>query len=268
MKQRVKSILFYFCIIYIAIVGGLYFGQWAMIYFPAKYKPDITPYVSAGLYEARTQTSDGLTLSSWVRDANEGKETLVRFHGNAYNHEGSLYKASPFISDGYGFLSVGYRGYNSDEGKPSERGFYKDARAWIDYLIASGVPQEELVLYGESVGTGVAVQMATEYPNIKAVVLEAPYTSFPDVAKRLYFFAPVALLMKDRYDNLSKIKDVKAPLLIMYGSEDNIIPPKLSKRLFEAANDPKQIVEIEGHGHNDMPIERLALETVTFIEAL
>lgn len=266
MKQVKKTVL-YFLLLYLVIVAGLYVFQRNLTYYPDKIKPDITPYVADGVREVEVWTADGIPLTGWYKPAEKGKDTIVIFHGNASNHLGSIYKAAPYIRDGYGFLSAGYRGYSGNDGKPTEEGFYEDARAWVDFL-KTQVREQTLILYGESIGTGVAVQMATEYRRVKALVLESPYTSLPDVAFTTYFFVPVHLLMKDRYDSLSKIDKVKAPLLVMQGTKDKIVPPRLGQKLFAAANEPKDIQKFDAHGHNDLPPEELAARVRTFIGSL
>lgn len=264
-SKWIKKILFQIFIIYLCLVGGLYFFQRSLIYFPAKEKPDVTPYIKDGVSEVMAQTADGLALTSWMKPAQEGQPTIVMFHGNASSHIGNLYSLVPYIQLGYGFVSVGYRGYNGNAGKPSEQGFYQDARAAIEALKKTGVSEGDVVLYGQSIGTGVAVQMATEYPDIKSVILESPYTSLPDVAARTYFFVPVRLLMKDKFDSFSKIKNVKAPLLIIQGTNDRVIAPKFGQKLFTAANEPKEILKLEGYGHNDLPVNVMAVKAHDFI---
>jgi len=264
-SKRIKKILFQILIVYLCLVGGLYFAQRALIYFPSKDRPDITPYVKDGVTEVMAQTADGLDLTSWSKQAEDGQPTMVMFHGNASSHIGNLYTLVPYIQLGYGFLSVGYRGYNGNDGKPSEQGFYNDARAAINALKKSGVSESDIVLYGQSIGTGVAVQMALEYPDIKAVILESPYTSLPDVAASTYFFVPVRLLMKDKFDSFAKIKNVSAPLLIMQGLNDRVIAPKFGQKLFDAANEPKEILKLEGYGHNDLPVNIMAAKANDFI---
>lgn len=267
MVLRIKNTLLYVLLIYVALIGLLYVFQRSMIYFPSKDVPNISIFSDEGIQEFSVETEDGLTLTAWLKKPEDGKETLVFFHGNASNHVGTAYMALPYLQRGYGLLSVGYRGYSGNTGKPSEEGFYADARAHIKALIDAGIAENDIVLYGQSIGTGVAVQMATEFPNVKALVLESPYTSLPDVAAKTYFFVPVRLLMKDRFDSLSKIQNIKMPLLVMQGSADNIISPQFGKRLFDAANDPKEIKILEGYGHNNLPVEAMAEKVMAFVRA-
>lgn len=264
MKKTVPKILLQILFIYIVILTFLYVAQRSFIYFPSDVKPNVTQFNN--IEEIQVTTSDSLTLTGWFKKPKKDKEIIVFFHGNASNHLGSYYTLKPYLEKGYGFLSVGYRGYSGNEGKPSEQGFYNDARAFINILIAKGTAQENIILYGQSIGSGVAVQMATEFPNVKAVILESPYTSLPDVAAQTYFFVPVHLLMKDQFDSLSKIKKVIAPLFILQGTLDKIIPPELGKILFSMANEPKEIISLDGYAHNDLPVSLMAEKVMDFLE--
>ncbi len=262
------KIIFSTVLVYLLLLALLFVMQRSMIFFPSPVKPDVTPYKAQGVFEIVTKTEDSISLTGWMRQPDEGKGVIVFFHGNASNIEQLLYKAAPYAQAGYGFLLAGYRGYSGNDGKPSEQGFYSDARAWINAVKALGVVEEDIILYGESIGTGVAVQIASEYKKVAALILESPYTSLPDVAAKRFFFVPVRLLMKDKFDSLSKIENVSAPLLIMQGTEDNIIPPLLGKVLLGAANEPKQIYRLKGYGHNDMPDNLKFSATLKFLNSL
>lgn len=266
MNRNIRKILTTLVLIYVAFVGALYMAQRTMIYYPGNTKPDITPYMEQGAFETSVETADGVSLNGWMRSPELDKPTIVFFHGNASSIKWTIFKAAPYAQEGYGFLLAAYRGYDGNDGRPTELGLYADARAWINHLLELGIPEDKIILYGESIGTGVAVQMATEFPKVRAVILESPYTSLPDVGANAYFFVPVRLLMKDRYDSLSKISDVTAPLFIMQGADDKIIPPAFGQTLFEAANQPKDILTLQGHGHNNMPIDVMAKAALEFLD--
>lgn len=255
-------------LIYVCLVGALYMMQRSMIYFPTKAKPDITPYEAAGVFEITTQTQDGLTLTGWMKNPEPEKPVIVFWHGNASTLPNTAYKAGFYADQGYGFLLAGYRGYGGNAGKPSEKGFYKDARAWIQKIKSLGFDEADLVFYGESIGTGVATQMATEFPNAKALILESPYTSLPDVAAGPYFFVPVRLLMKDRFDNASKILDIKTPLYIIQSIDDEVIPSEMGRALYEFAPEPKDILRLQGHGHNTIPQDEISKAAMKFLKGL
>ena len=259
------KIIFWIIITYFAFVAALYLIQRSMIYFPSK-QVESLPTIAA-VERLAVTTTDNINLSGWHVAPQEAKPVIVFFHGNASRHSESFYRIFPFIEDGYGFLSIGYRGYGGNDGKPSEQGFYNDARAFITALKEKGINEDQIILYGQSIGTGPAIQMATEFKNIRAVVLESPYTALPDVAAKTYFFVPVHLLMKDKFDNLSKISDVTAPLLIIHGKNDRIIPFHFGQTLFEAANDPKKLIALDNIGHNNIPTHDLKDDIVEFLKA-
>jgi fermentation-respiration switch protein FrsA (DUF1100 family) len=146
---------------------------------------------------------------------------------------------------------LGYRGYAGSDGRPSEDGLYTDARAALTWLNANGVADSSIVLYGESLGTGVATMMATER-KVASVVLESPYTSLTDVAAYQFPYLPVRWLMWDRFDTLSRVGEIKVPLLVMHGDQDVVIPQDFGRQVFAAANVPKESFWAQGRGHNDI----------------
>ena len=266
MKKRIIDIFLITVLVYLCVVVALYILQRKMIFYPDRTSPDITIANHLDFAELKVKTTDGLSIAGWWHKAKTDQPTLILFHGNAGHHGHRSYNVQDYIEAGYGIVLASYRGYGGNEGKPSEGGFYQDAHAYITHLINNNVSERDIIIYGQSIGSGVAVQMATKFKNVKALILEAPYTSLPDIAEKQYFFIPVRLLMKDKFDNLSKIKKVKAPLLIMHGSEDKIIPASMGQELYKAANDPKEIYIFDGYGHNDLPIELMTKKVIDFID--
>ncbi len=224
-----------------------------MLYSPHTQRPD--PSIM-GMYKpeiAKVVTEDGLTLEGWYfPPENKEKPVLVFFHGNAGDISHRGYKAIHYLEKGYGVLLAEYRGFGGNSGDPSEQGFYKDARAFLKYIsVEQKIPVDQIILYGESIGTGVAVQMASEI-SVAGVVLEASYSSTVDVAANIYFYFPVKYLMKDQFRSVEKIQTVSAPLLFIHGGKDRTIPLWIGEKLFEAANDPKKFINIPEAGHNDL----------------
>ena len=260
-----KKIFLTFIIIYLCVVFALYCFQRKMIFYPDKNFPNINVYETYGIKPVNVTTSDNLGLTGWWKKAQKDKPTLIFFHGNAGHHGHRMQNILSYIDKGFGVLLAGYRGYGGNPGSPSETGFYKDAEAYMHHLINEGIDENKIIVYGQSIGTGVAVRIAYEYKNIQALILEAPYTSLPDVAAKTYFFIPVHFLMHDKFDNLSKIKEVKSPLLIMHGTKDHIIPSEMGRKLYEAGNSPKELYYLEGYGHNDIPFKRLSSKTLDFL---
>lgn len=230
-------------------VAAIYLLQRKLMYFP--YGP-LAPPAEVGLGDMREvaiETADGLRLVAWHRPpTQEGAPTVVLFHGNAGNIAGRAFKARLFLDAGYGLLLVEYRGFGGNPGAPDEAGLYEDGRAALDFLSGEGVAGASLVLYGESLGSGVAVQMASER-EVGALVLEAPFTSADDVGAAAYPFLPVRLLIKDHFASVEKIGAVAAPLLIVHGERDRTVPVALGKRLLAAANEPKEGLFIPQANH-------------------
>jgi len=165
-------------------------------------------------------------------------------------------------------LIFDYRGYGRSEGKPSERGILEDgraARAWL--ANREKVPEEKLVVMGESLGGAVAVHLAAE-KQARALILESTFTSLPDVGKHHYPIFPVRLLMRSRLDSLAKIKEYRGPLLQCHGDADTIVPYKLGRRLFEAANEPKQFITFRGGDHNDLRDREYYEKLAAFLDGL
>lgn len=266
--KLLKAGLVYGSILYLAFVGLLYIFQRSFIYHPSRTFP--VPEES-GFPEFETvsvSTQDGLTLKGWyLPPSDPEKPVLLWFQGNA----GTAANRAPFAlpyreKHGYGVLLAGYRGYSGNPGSPSEQGLCADARAWVSALSEIGIPPSRTILYGESLGSGVATQMAIEHPDMAALILEAPYESLPAVARRTYFFVPVDLLMKDRFDTLSKIGSLSMPLLIVHGMEDTLIPPRMGVRLHELAPDPKTLALFPEAGHSPLPNRELVQTVHDFLE--
>jgi fermentation-respiration switch protein FrsA (DUF1100 family) len=200
----------------------------------------------------KLETADGLALLSWYAGADTpNRQTLVYFQGNGGNIAGRAPKVRRFLDLGYGVLLLGYRGYGGNPGVPSEAGLLADGRAALQFLAAQGLRPEQVVLQGESLGSAVAVGLASE-STVGAVILEAPFTSALDVGRHKFPLLPVSLFIKDRYDSLARIDRIGAPLLIIHGEQDQNVPANQGRRLLAAAQAPKQAVFLPDAGHNDL----------------
>ena len=200
-----------------------------------------------GVEEVTLPTPDGETLVAWWKPPSPGAAAILFLHGNAGNLAMRADRIQLLTADGTGLLLPAYRGYSGSTGSPTEEGLATDARAAWDWL-AARVDPSRIVLLGESLGSGVAVRLAQERP-VAGVVLDAPYTSTADVARGLYWWLPVGLLMKDQYPSIERIAGVRAPILVLHGDKDGVIPFALGERLFAAAREPKRFMRIEGGDH-------------------
>jgi hypothetical protein len=223
-----------------------------LIYFPFR-DLEVTPKELGLRYEeARLVAEDGVTLHGWFLPIEASRFTVLVCHGNAGNISHRLDRAmlmhAKLKTDVFLF---DYRGYGLSEGAPDEEGTYRDARAAHRYLsTARGIPPGNLIIFGESLGAAVALQLALEVPA-RALVLEAPFTSVADMARSVLPFVPIGRLLRTRYDNLAKIGGLRMPLLILHGERDTTVPFAQGRRLFEAAPEPKRFFAIPGAGHND-----------------
>jgi uncharacterized protein len=234
---------------YAAICAVMYAYQRDLQYFPSRNAPAPADLGLAGVQVERLQTSDSAEIDLWYAPATPGKPTILFFHGNAGEVADRAPRMAAYQAAGYGAAFVSYRGYGGSSGSPSEAGFLQDARAAYYWLLAKGMPHQQIVVIGESLGTGVAVKLAATVP-VGAVVLEAPYTSAADVAAGAYPWLPVRWLMKDQFRSIDEIGYVNAPLLILHGTDDAVIPFAQGQALFAAANEPKTFITLEGAGHD------------------
>lgn len=238
-------------VVYAGIVAGMYLLQRQVLYYPAKSGMTTEMLGAWGIEEIFLTAADGIRLQAWWLSGEEGLPVLIYYHGNAGNLENRLDKLAAFRNAGFSVLALSYRGYGKSEGSPHEAGLYMDAWAALDYVQREkGVDLQRVMLYGESLGSGVAIQMATEYA-LGGVVLEAPYTSVVRRGAEIYPWLPVKYLMKDQYNSIGKIAQVKAPLLIFHNETDHVIPIRHGRALFAAANEPKQAYWLNGRSHVD-----------------
>ncbi len=246
-------IIFQLAILYGVIVIVMYAFQRNLQYVPDR-RPAGNPQAHGLVHmqAVAVATADGLDIQAWYQPPREPNgKVVVYFHGNAGHHGHRASKIIHFIEAGYGVYLCGYRGYGGNPGRPSEQGFYADARAGIKWLQDAGTPISKMIFYGESIGAGVAIQMAQDQAP-PVVILEAPFSSAVDVARKHYAWLPVDKLMRDRFANIDKIADIKTDLLIVHGDEDLVTPIGLAQKLFEAANHPKEFITINGGGHSDL----------------
>ena len=237
------------------------FIEKGLIFHPDKDNDSITPDAYGIEYDDVTfRTEDGLNLHGWFvpgkkSSPDEDLHTLLWFHGNAgnINHRlGNLKMLHERVP--VNVFIIDYRQYGRSEGKISEKGTYIDAGAALAHLHSrKEINQEKIIFFGRSLGSAVAVELALK-EKCRALILETPFTSILEMGKKLYPFLPVSLLLKTKYDSLSKIRNIKVPILIMHGDKDDLVPFEHGKRLYDMANEPKEFYTIPGAGHNDTHI--------------
>lgn len=233
-------------------LAGLFLFQRRILFRPDNSTPDLARVPVDGLRPMAITTEDGLSLLSWyLPPAREGCRVVLYLHGNAGHIGHRAWRLGPLRQLGWGVLLLEYRGFGGNPGRPSESGLREDARSGLAALRAMGIALDRIVVWGESLGSGLAVRLAGEQP-VAAVILEAPYTSVAAMARLRYPFAPVDWLLLDRFDSLSAIGAVRAPVLVLHGARDRIIPVAMGRELFSAAPDPKQLWIADQAGHLDL----------------
>jgi fermentation-respiration switch protein FrsA (DUF1100 family) len=253
-------------LIYVGLVAVLFVAQRSLIYHPSDVRPDP---VASGVPEMKPVdivTADGLTLLAWWHPPQRADVPVVLYlHGNAgtLGHRGA--RVRPYLDRGWGVLLLAWRGFSGNEGRPTEDGLYADGRAAIAFLDRNEIAPDHVVLYGESLGSGIAVQLAVERTP-RAIVLEAPFSSLPDAAAAHYPIFPVHWIVRDRYDSAAKIGAVKAPVLIVHGERDTVVPVARGRKLLAAAGTRGEGVFLPEAGHNDLHDFGVAAAAIGFVE--
>ena len=235
---------------YLAVLVLMYFAQRALMYFPDVAR---TPPSAAGLPQAEEvvlQTQDGEKVIAWHVSPHGEKPVVLYFHGNGGALSMRAGRFRKLVADGTGLLALSYRGYGGSSGSPTETGLIADAEAAYRFA-ADKYDAGRLALWGESLGSGVAVALATAHP-VAAVILESPFTSAADVGVGHYPFLPVRWLIKDPFYSDRRIADVRAPVLVLHGMRDTIVPIALGERLFGLIPGPKQFIRFPDAAHNDL----------------
>ena len=235
---------------YVVLVALLYVTQRAMLYHPPATSMPRADVSLPGAQEVVLDTSDGEKVIVWHVPPRGDKPVVIYFLGNGDLIASRFARYRALMADGIGVLAVSYRGYGRSTGSPTEAGLHRDAAAAYAFAVAHYKP-DRIVLWGHSLGTGVAVKLASEKPIAK-LILEAPYSSTDDVAADRFPFAPVRWLMKDQFHSDQWIGAVRAPILMMHGAHDGVVPVRFGERLFSLAHEPKRFIRYDDGGHNDL----------------
>lgn len=229
----------------IATIALLWVFQRSLIYLPTQSVPE--PPID--FVEVSYDTEDRMTLAAWLLEAEPARGAVVVFNGNAGNRSHRVPLARALTDLGFTVLLTDYRGYGGNPGSPSEEALALDAKAALNFM-TDRESFNPVIYFGESLGAGVAIELATKYPPA-AMILRSPFISLPDIAAVHYWWLPSSLLLKDKYLNTEKIGTVDAPVLVIAGTEDSIVPEEQSRAVYEATDDPKELVMVDGAGHND-----------------
>ncbi len=253
-------------LIYAAAVAFLAIFQRSFIYHPPRTPLDQRALQAAG-YEALDQPVGG-PATLWFAPPRSPKAwTILFLHGNSGDIAGAIGKVSPLRGAGHGVLLVEYPGFSQVAGRPTQLSIVAQGIAALRALEARGVGGDRVVLWGESLGTGVAIQLAADN-RVGGLILEAPFTAVADRAQEIYWWMPARRLVLDRFDSLARIRDIKAPVLVGHGEQDRVTPPDHGRRLLAAANEPKRGVFFPTGGHIDLVDHGLMSEILSFLAEL
>ena len=243
-------------VLYSGFVALLYMAQRSLQYFPERGR---TAPWTVGLTEAEEvvlDTADGERVIVWHVPPHEDHSVFLYFHGNGGSLRWRVERFRALTADGSGLVALSYRGYGGSSGRPTEKGLSEDAAAAYAFAVAR-YPAHRIVLWGESLGSALAIALGAEKP-VGCLVLEAPFTSAADVGTRHYWFVPVRLFMKDQFRSDLCASRIKAPVLVVHGQNDAVVPISLGKRLYGSIRAPKQFVNVAGAGHNDLGAKAVA----------
>ena len=268
MQKNMTNFIITMLVLYVAMVTAMAVFQRKLLYLPDTIIASPEQYGLYGFTDGFIKTADGLSIQTWYHPAKTGMPTVIYFHGNASHLGNRVGIYSALAENCFGVIAVSYSGYGKSEGSPSEQGLYTDGRAAISFIKDDQkIPLSRIILFGESLGSGVAVQMATEY-KIGGLVLQAPYTSIVERAAEIYWFAPVKFIMLDKFNSIDKIGKVQAPLLIFHGEADPTIPISHGKAMLAAANEPKHAVFFPEVEHNNFDSSIIAQRVLEFAKIL
>ena len=254
MRKRLMNLnmLLLLALLVVALLAFLLYSQQRrLLYFPDTTYAAPRDLNLAGVEEVVVKTRDTQRLLAWYAPAPEGRPTILYFHGNAGSLVGRVGRLQFWREQGYGVLMTTYRGYSGSSGFPAETPIKMDALYFYHWLQARGVAENRIVIYGESLGTGVAVSTALNH-HPAAVILEAPYSSIADVAAARFWPFPVRPFVKDAYDSERLIGGVTAPVLMVHGEKDRVVPIRFARKLFEAASPSREAAWLRNADHHNL----------------
>ena len=258
--KMLKYFIFLSLIFYLLILLFMYIFQRTFMYHPNVKNTDSTT-VQFKYKEVYIESEKDIKLKSWYSYLNSNKKTILFFHGNAGELGARTYKLNKFNDLDLNFLIISWRGFSGNNGKPTEQGLYKDAQKAVEWLEKKGINKKDIILYGESLGTGIAVELATKN-EYSGIILESPYTSMIDMGKRFYPFLPISVLQKDKYNSLKKLSMIKSPILVLHGKSDTLVPFYMGKKIYDAANEPKYYY-FPDHDNHMMTYDQDMLRTLS-----
>ena len=246
-------------IAYTSICGILFVSQPYFIFKPTRTfqkNPEFYNIKYQNVYLPVTGSSGNDVIHGWwIPSQGRNLGTLLYLHGNSLNIGSNINQAYRFQQMGFSVFLIDYRGYGKSKGDfPSESQVYQDAQIAWNYLVKQKqIPANQILIYGHSLGGAVAIDLALKHPESAGLIVQNSFTSMHNMAERYRYFRlfPISLILKYRFDSISKVKSLRMPVIFVHGTADEMIPPTMSKRLYAAAPEPKQLVLVPGAKHNN-----------------
>jgi uncharacterized protein len=234
--------------IYLSLAAFIYIMQRDIQYMPFGKIEEPQNYGLSNIVEDYIITSDNVKIYSWSKFEGKNNKVIIYFHGNAGNLGDRYYRFKTFADSGYDFIAISYRGYVNSQGSASEKGLINDGLAAINYAKSKGYKNNDIILYGESLGSGVAIQLAAR-SKYNAVILESPYSSILSVARTNYWFLPVKLMLKDKFMSINYAPNITTPVIIFHGKKDKIVRYEEGVKLYNSINAKKKFISDDNLGH-------------------
>lgn len=255
------KVIGYFVFLYLTILGAAYYLQEKIIFFPETLNKEYDFKLPLEAKEYLLTTQDGIKINALLYQRPANKKIIIYFHGNAGSLADWKGVAPTLLSLGCNVFIIDYRGYGKSEGKFSEAGFYLDGEAAYQFIKDLGYKDNQIIFYGRSLGSGIAIEMASKH-KVKALILETPFLSFTHLALQRHWFLLPRILLRYKFDNVQKIKQLNLPILIMHGQKDELIPVEHSYALSKKIKYPHQLVILPQGQHNDLDTYSLYAETL------
>lgn len=263
----IKRQMMFIAYTYLALLAFLFVFQRKLQYIPMGKVGKVSQYSLADFSEKKLTTDDGVEILTWYKKPQKGQKIILYFHGNAGNIGDRSDKFRTFAVDGFGLLAVSYHGYAGSGGKPSEKNLMMDGNTALKFLLSEGFQEKDIIVFGESLGSGIATQLAAEH-QFFALILESPFSSIVNVAQKQYWFVPVRLLLHDKFESIKFTPKITEPVLIFHGTSDGIVPYSEGKKLFDAITSEKKLVTVDGAGHLDFSPEFILQEMKNFLSSV
>lgn len=240
-------------LILVYIIGGVivFLKQRSFIYLPPEMHPGLSSTTLESMEELKLQTSLEDEIPAWWHPPETEESVIIYFHGNGSTVYDGRYKYQHFIAEGFGVLGMEYPGYSDATGSPSQKSLMAAAESGYEFLMDQGISSDRIIAYGRSLGAAVASQLAGQH-KVDKIVLEVPFNSLKDMSAIAMPAYPYAFLVKDKFESDKALADLDVPLLIMYGTQDRVVPPSQSLKLFDSYSGPKEIFQVEGGTHNNI----------------